>query len=206
MISFVLIFCFTAAPQDVNARCEAYGEQLQQMLPKSPPWEAWLKKSGELPPDFDALPSMAELPNPLVRWESGTAALVTTPEDWKQRRQELLGLFVHWILGTVPPAPDNLEANVLSEREESHALVRSVELHFGPEHKAVLHLELMIPKGEGPFPVFMTQDNHRQWALVALRRGYIACVYAGADSRDDTDTFLEAYPGYDWSRSVLFRS
>jgi len=48
--------------------------------------------------------------------------------------------------------------------------------------------------------VFMTQDNHRGWALIALRRGYIACVYAGADQRDDTDSFAAPYPAYDWSR------
>ncbi|HPO16180.1 MAG TPA: alpha/beta fold hydrolase [Candidatus Hydrogenedentes bacterium] len=200
MISFVLIFCLAAESQDATMRREAHGEQLEQVLTKSPPWEAWRKKAGEFPPDFDALPSMAELPNPLERWENGIGAPVKTPEDWKQRRQELLSLFHRWILGTVPPPPDNLEAKVLSERDESNAVVRTVELRFGLDHKAVLHLEVMIPKGEGPFPVFMTQDNHRQWALAALRRGYIACVYAGADSRDDTDTFLEAFPGCDWSR------
>jgi len=46
----------------------------------------------------------------------------------------------------------------------------------------------------------MTQHNHRAWALIAVRRGYIGCVYSGADSCDDTDTFAAEYPSYDWSR------
>jgi pimeloyl-ACP methyl ester carboxylesterase len=75
-------------------------------------------------------------------------------------------------------------------------------LHFGPGLRASLRLSLFIPpeSAGAPFPVFLTQASHRDWALIALRRGYLACVYAGADSLDDTDTFVAAYPDYDWSR------
>jgi hypothetical protein len=59
---------------------------------------------------------------------------------------------------------------------------------------------LLLPPGPGPHPVFLTQHNHRGWALVALRRGYAAGVYSAADSQDDTDTFVAAYPEQDWSR------
>ena len=75
-----------------------------------------------------------------------------------------------------------------------------MRLAFGPGRQATLRLELLIPEGKGPFPVFMTQHNHRPWALIALRRGYLGCVYAGADSQDDTDTFVEPYAEFDWSR------
>jgi len=200
MISILLLLSLNAAPQEDMARREAYWAQLESILPKSPPFEKWQKETGELPPDFDVMPSNADLPDPLVRETDGKPERITSPEAWKAHRQELLELFHHWILGTVPPPPGNVEASTLSERDEPDAVVRAVELRFGPAHKAKLGLELMIPKGAGPFPVFMTQDNHRQWALIALRRGYIACVYAGADSKDDTDSFVEAYPGYDWSR------
>jgi len=184
------------------AKRQTYLEQLRRILPPSPPWEAWLAETGELPPDFDVLPSIPDLPDPLVREVDGRQVPVANPDEWEEHREELKTLFQHWVLGRAPPPPDNLQARILDERQEAGATVRQVELAFGPGHRAKLWLELLIPgpDGAGPFPVFMTQHNHRGWALIGLRRGYLGCVYAGSDSRDDTDTFVEAYPDYDWSR------
>jgi cephalosporin-C deacetylase-like acetyl esterase len=75
-----------------------------------------------------------------------------------------------------------------------------VLLEFGPRLAARLNLELIIPKGDGPFPVFLTQDTHRRWALVAVSRGYLGCVYAGADSRDDTEPWQAIWPEQDWTK------
>ena len=49
-----------------------------------------------------------------------------------------------------------------------------------------------------PCPLFMTQTNHRRWALVGLTRGYATVVYPGADSNDQTDPFRLAYPNATW--------
>jgi pimeloyl-ACP methyl ester carboxylesterase len=35
---------------------------------------------------------------------------------------------------------------------------------------------------------------------VAVSRGYLGCVYAGADSRDDTGAFAGIWPEYDWTK------
>ena len=59
--------------------------------------------------------------------------------------------------------------------------------------------DLLTPPGEGPFPVFMSQWNHRGWAQIAVRRGYMALLYAGADSKDDTRDYLALYPQHDWT-------
>lgn len=189
-----------SAAQEDLAKRQAYLEQLRRIIPESPEWEAWLAETGELPPDFSAMPSVPHLPDPLLREVNGRQERVTTPEAWRERREELKALLHHWVIGTAPPPPENLRAEVLSEREEAGATVREVQLAFGPDHKAKLWLEIFIPKGVGPFPVFMTQYNHRAWVLIAVRRGYLCCVYAGADARDDTHTFIEAYSGYDWSK------
>ena len=186
--------------EDGLSKRQGYLDQLRRILPESKPWEEWLERSGELPPDFEALPSVQGLPDPLVRVVDGREETVDTPEAWAARRDELEALFQRWILGSVPAPPDNLEAKVLAERDEAGVLAREVELRFGPDLEAKLWCECLIPKGAGPFPVFMTQHNHRAWALIAVQRGYLACIYAGSDSRDDTDTFLEAYPDHDWSR------
>lgn len=179
---------------------QAYLEELRAILPPSKPWEDWLDESGELPPNFAAMPSYAPLPELLADSFSPNAALVATPEAWAVRREVLLKEFKHWVFGTVPPPPDNAEAKILSEIREDGAIVQEIELRFGPDHAAKLSLTLMIPEGDGPFPVFMSQHNHMAWGRIALQRGYIACVYAGADSRDDTDTFIDAYPEHDWSK------
>ncbi len=42
-----------------------YLEKLQQILPDVPSFREWLQKTGELPPDFDALPRVNGLPDPL---------------------------------------------------------------------------------------------------------------------------------------------
>ena len=175
-------------------------DELRAITPKSAPFEDFLARSGEQPPDFGALPSQAPIGSVLAAVPGGPAAEITTPQAWSLERARLLELLQHWFMGTVPPPPKNITARVLEAREEANCSYRDVELRFGPDDKAVLHLQTYTPKGAGPFPVFMTQDNHRGWALIALRRGYIACVYAGADQRDDTDSFVKAYPEYDWSR------
>jgi len=197
-----LVVCLALSGNSAGADPAGHArlQELLEIMPTVPAWDTWLKESGELPPDFAQMPSIADLPDPLVAVDGEKGSRVTTGEAWAKQRVSLQKLFAHWILGTVPPPPDNLEAQVLSETPEAGATVREVELRFGQNHAGKLWLQLYIPPGAGPFPVFMTQDNHRAWALIALRRGYLACVYAGADSRDDTDSFPAAYPGYDWSR------
>ena len=175
-------------------------EQLRRVLPESAEWEEWIENSAELPPDYAALDTIPNPRSPLAPIVDGRVQTIETTGAWEKRKGELKELFQHWILGTIPPPPENLEAEILEERDEGPAQVRHVELRFGPGQKARLRAEFLIPPGDGPFPVFMTQHNHRAWALIALRRGYLACVYSGADSQDDTDSFLEAYPEYEWSR------
>jgi len=191
----ILSMTFSAVPtQDTTL-----GELLS-MTPSSAAFSEWLETSGERPPDFSALPSHAPVPQPLSPIIDGKKVTIATIPRWRQERERLLSKLCHWILGSAPPAPTNLVAEVLDERLVDAVRIREVELRFGPGHKARLWVQLYLPGGEGPFPVFITQDNHRGWAQIALRRGYIACVYAGSDSRDDTDTFAEAWPEHDWSR------
>ena len=161
----------------------------------------WLERTGELPPDFDRMPSLPFLPDPLVLDECVRNIPVKTPEQWQEKKDQMKKQLQHYKSGTIPPAPDNLKAQILSEKTDGEVLLRQVELSFGPGHKAKLTLELMIPPGDGTFPVFLTQWNHREWAQVAVRRGYIGCIYAGADAKDDTDKFAEVWAGeYDFTR------
>lgn len=161
----------------------------------------WIKRTGELPPDFDRMPSIPFLPDPLVLDEGGKNIPVKTMAQWKEKREWMKSQLEYYITGTYPPKPDNLQVKILNEKKDGETIVRMVELSFGPEHQAMLTVEMMIPPGKGTFPVFLTQWNHREWAQVAVRRGYIGCVYAGADAKDDSEKYSEIWAGqYDFTR------
>ena len=164
-------------------------------------FQDWLQRTGELPPDFGSMASIPFLPDPLIMDEGGRNIPIETMEQWNEKRKWMKMHLEYYITGTYPPPPDNLEYTILGEKMDGETTSRIVELSFGPNHQAKLNIELMIPPGEGPFPVFLSQWSHREWAQVAVRRGYIGCIYAGADSKDDTEKYAEIWGGeYDWSR------
>lgn len=159
-------------------------------------WEDWQKRTGELPPKFSALPSQPFLPDVL--------RAVNNDGDWQQRRAEIRAQAEHWLTGRMPPAPENLRAIVTGEQRESNITVRDVRLEFGPDHRGILHLQLLIPPGGGPHPVFLTNHNRtRPWAATAVARGYMGVIYFATDPAygyaDDSDSYIELYPDYDFS-------
>jgi pimeloyl-ACP methyl ester carboxylesterase len=159
-------------------------------------WEDWLKRTGELPPDFDALPSTPFLVDPLEG--------VQTPEQWKQKRQQIRAQFEQWVFGKLPPQPDNLRGVITGTETDGKLTIRNVRLEFGPDHRGTLRVQLIIPPGRGPFPVFLTNHpRHWPWAATAVRRGYIGCIYFATDPifgpADDSDKFIDVYPEYDFS-------
>lgn len=208
---------FTAIPLLAGALCAQPRQDLDALLRLLPPsrtkitgrinlhdksWEDWQRRTGELPPDFTKLPKRPFLPDPFVDVESG--AKITTAAQWAAQRAKVRQLFEHWVFGKFPPAPTNLKATTLKEAQEGAITVRDVLLEFGPDHKARLHLQLLIPPGKGPFPVFLTNHGRlRPWVATAVRRGYIGAIYQAQDPiygpEDDSETFLEAYPDYDFS-------
>lgn len=162
-------------------------------------WEDWIKRTGELPPNYGVIPSIPFLPDPLIIGEGKENEKITTMAQWSSQREYFKEQVKHILSGTFPDPPTNLKAEILSERTENGVSIQLIELRFGEDHKAKLTLELFTPPGDGPFPVFMTQWNHRGWAQIAVRRGYMGLIYAGADAKDDTREYLELYPDYDWS-------
>lgn len=179
-----------------NERLNAFGDKN---------WADWLERTGELPPDFDALPSHPHLPDPLVIEENGETVPVRTLEQWEVKKKWIREQIEHWVFGKRPPAPDNLRVATSSEEVIDGVTIRKVLLEFGPGHRAKLHLELMIPEGDGPFPVFLTNHarNRSFWVNTAVSRGYIACHYQATDPKyglpDDSDGFIDVYSEYDFS-------
>lgn len=171
-----------------------------KVSPQDPDWMSWVKRTGELPPDFSKMPSIYTIPDPLIMDQNGKNIPIENVEKWIKQKEWLSQQIQHWITGTIPPPPDNLKVEVIHENHIDGVINRHVKLFFGPEQKATLNLELLIPSGKGPFPVFLTQHVHKPWGHIAVRRGYIACMYAGNDSWDDADAWAEIYyPKYDFS-------
>jgi cephalosporin-C deacetylase-like acetyl esterase len=160
-------------------------------------FEQWKKETGEREPNFSAMKSEADLPN-LFRFDNGAA--VGSSQDWERRKAEIRQLLCHYVLGTLPTTiPAIASAAILEERDEDQAVLRKVKVTYETNNQASFTMETMTPRGEGPFPVFLTQSNHRRWGLLALSRGYMVCIYPGADTDDQTHVFKEAYPECDWS-------
>ena len=158
LCAFVVAAVMLQAQSPANPRRGALDELLQMLQPSRPPatgrmnafdrtWEDWLRRTGELPPDFDSMPSVPELPDPLVLRENGRAVPITTPALWTRQRKALRDQVEHWLFGVMPPAPNNVRATITATHREGSATVREVRLQFGPAGRATLRIELVIPDG-----------------------------------------------------------
>ena len=195
----VVALCLLASWPKANAMTAAerrqYLEKLQQILPQVPSFQEWLQKTGELPPDFDALPRVNGLPDPLHFLDGRP---VRTPQEWRARRAEIRQLFEKYDLGSFPPKPKVDHVLVLDETPGKGYLIRNVRLEFGPGDRGTLRVQVMIPDGKGPFPVLIS-PNLTGWAPSLLRRGYISAGYAGNDGMDDAAALAQLYPEYDFA-------
>ena len=60
-------------------------------------WEDWLKRTGELPPDFERMESIPGLPDPLLLTENGGKTMVTTEVLWNQQREWIRSQTEQWV-------------------------------------------------------------------------------------------------------------
>ena len=137
---------------------------------------------------------------PLLRFENGSQ--VVDEAGWRQRRHEVSRLAQETFLGTypadVPPLSSHRIINVTAAGEGVSCTF--VELTFdtsrggGAVASVTLPLEIIAPTDNARRPVFLTQWNHRQWALEGVARGYIGVVYPGSDAKDVAPLFQQAYP------------
>lgn len=84
---------------------------------------------------------------------------VTTPDEWRQRRQELLR-FWHQALGPWPPLLERPRIEVLESVERAGFTQNRVRLPAAPD----LNIEgyLLVPQGDGPHPaVLVVYYGHR---------------------------------------------
>jgi len=167
-------------------------------LYSQPEWfRAWMKSRGEAPPDYDALQPIPDLP-PLLQFQDGS--LVRSPADWDKRRAELRGLLDEFFWGPEPDSrPQLTRAETVAEERESGVTRRQIALSYATTPAVTITIETLTPDHPGPLAVFMTQAGHRLWAVLAAARGYLACIYPGADMDDQSARFAQVYPDCDWA-------
>lgn len=184
------LLCNSAQSMTPDQR-RAYVDWMLTTLPPEPTWAAWQKKTGTLPPDFDALPSANYLPDPFT-FHDGRA--VKMPADWSARRTEIKQLFEKYVIGSLPPKPKLDRIVPVEETKGSGYLTRTVRLEYGPESKITTLVTLTLPEGKGPFPVLIGGGGS---ATSLIRRGYAACDYPS--SVDQATNLPELYPNHDFA-------
>ncbi|HVS51057.1 MAG TPA: alpha/beta fold hydrolase [Opitutaceae bacterium] len=183
-------FAATGARAMSTEQRHAQLDWMLKNLPDAPEWRAWQQKTGELPPDFDALPKQNALPDPL-HFVDGRA--VKNEADWRARRAEIRALLEKWAVGSVPPKPQLDHIVPLGETRGPGYVTRTVRLEFGPDDKATAQVTITLPEGAGPFPVLIGTG----WTGPLLRRGYISASYN--ESVDQPSNLPALYPDFDFA-------
>ena len=146
---------------------------------------------------------------PLLRFENGTR--VETADSWGERRGEVWRLAQTTFLGTVPDeVPPLTSHSVLNTSVAGDGVnCTFIELTFdtskggGGVPAVSFPIEIIHPtfaatgdaRATGR-PLFLTQWNHRQWALAGVARGYVGVIYPGSDAKDVAPAFQKAYANY----------
>jgi dienelactone hydrolase len=158
-------------------------------------------------PPVDKLPVQTELPDPFL-FSDGTR--VKSKDDWAGRRAELQAMILHYEYGLPAPAPGNTRGVELSTGK--YKLTKDVtnrifKISAGPDQKVSFVLDLLIPKGRGPFPVIIRGDMcwgklDDEIAAEVVRRGYILADFNRTELAPDNKGYREsgvyqAYPDAD---------
>jgi hypothetical protein len=169
-----------------------------------------------------ALPVRPEMPDAMMM-SDGTK--VTTPRQWRQRREEMKQILEFYELGHAPPPPGNVSGEDLQSRTvlDGAARFRLVHLKFGPGEKLGFDVAVFTPlKGNGPFPAIINPSfNPTPGVAVsnapargasgstdpetaargfsnALSRGYAIVTYRYTECGADDATFRQSafFPAY----------
>lgn len=164
-------------------------------------WQAWLDRTGELPPNFDIIPSQV-LPHDLMK-DLVSGDEIRRKDQWQAQRKEMAGILKTWLSGTFPPKPESIQAEILEKKEERGIRIERVKVSWGSHPDLSIRASIYYPPGKGPFPVFMTPGTKgHSWISIsqALSRGYICVQYSGCDAEDDTEKYARHYyPTYDFT-------
>ena len=161
-------------------------------------------------PGVDRLPVIEELPDPFAM---NDGSRVAAKADWEKRRQEIKRMILYYQYGHMPPAPGNVTAEELSSKPiaDGAAIEKRILLSMGPDKKVKVNVSMIIPRGEGPFPVILKNDSGLGRVPIVeeiVKRGYIVAEYLRTDLDPDRNNVVgeaqAAYPEYDWATLAVW--
>lgn len=102
-------------------------------------------------PGVKDLPGRPEMPDVLTM---NDGKRVTTPEQWRRRREEMKRILEYYAVGRMPPPPGNVRGHVvLAEMVlDGKVRYRLVRLAFGPKRQLGLDIGIFTPSGAGRSP------------------------------------------------------
>lgn len=114
LINTIAVPDLTLHGNNDTAKRKALLEDLLKLLPRDltnnghvsfldKTFKDWLARTGELPPDFEKMPSIPYLPNPLVQDDGMSNIPVTSIKQWDEKRQWMKEQLQYYITGTFPP-------------------------------------------------------------------------------------------------------
>ena len=134
-----------------------------------------------------------ELPDP---FQFADRTRVQTIADWDRRRIEIRDLIVGKLYGGLPPAPASVRAEELHTLHETSAAgldkarFITFRLHVETARPFSFLMQVLIPKGPGPFPVVL--DGDACWpyltdeiAAEVVRRGNIFATFDRVEIASD---------------------
>lgn len=181
-----------------------------------PVWKHWLRVSGELPPNFDKMQSNAFPPDMLKFENGNPVSTPEQWAIRKEEMRSVLKkyMFGNWpeapkkmlVREAQDDGPNQRGVAAVNNNGQNNDQyeVKNITLLFAPSEKPVIHIEnggpsdhdmfkvaslgvqLIIPKGNGPFPVIVEPGGRSgntisTQNLERIRRGYMICQY---DRRD----------------------
>jgi hypothetical protein len=161
-------------------------------------------------PGVDELADINELPDPFLM---NNGRRVKTGADWSRRREEIKAMMLYYQYGHMPPAPKLIIAKELLSQTvyDGGANKKHILLSMWPEKEVTINVGMIIPKGEGPFPVILKNDRDTFNVPIAeeiVKRGYIVADYVRTDLDPDRKETIgpaqAAYPDYDWATLAVW--
>lgn len=139
--------------------------------------------------------SSADLPS-LLHFNDQTP--VKSTHDWPRRREEIRSMMLQYFTGSLPSSVLAIIYSKLIE-ENTHSdgsSRRRILLTLDTPNQFAFEIHVWVPDGQKQArPLLLTQPRDYQipWAEMALKRGYVVCLYPGVDSHHRE----KDYPGYD---------
>ncbi len=160
---------------------------------------------GKISPFFNPPPELAnvygDFRSPLKFYDGRE---VKTPEDWKERRKEILSRW-NGMMGEWPPLIKNQNIEILETTHKENYTKKRIRFSWRPDEKTEGYL--LIPDGKGKKPAVITVfyepetaigegTENRDFALQLTKRGFVT-LSIGTTQTTKAKTYSMYYPSID---------